>query len=191
MRWSTMLAVLIAAGAWACESGSRDSGETDTDSESDTWDTGDEEDTDSGSDLDTDTDTDTDSDTDTDTDSDTDTDTDSDTDTDTDSDTDTDTDSDTDTDTDSDTDTTSQACADVGGACTPWEWEVCPVGTEPYGDDDPLGCGGHCCVEAPDSSCTASENFNCLEGSCQGCWLPVDGPVTCEQGRSCCSWGCW
>jgi hypothetical protein len=86
----------------------------------------------------------------------------------------------------------SETCADHGGTCTDQPFMICPVGLEPYADDKKLDCGGHCCVAAPDSTCTQVEGFNCLEGACdiEDCWAPVDGPVTCESGRSCCMWVC-
>jgi hypothetical protein len=123
---------------------------------------------------------------------------DADADTDADSDADVDGDSDGDsagdTDGDSDTDTT---CAGEGGTCTAYPWDICPVGAEPYSDDPPLDCGGHCCVAAPAGhSCTESGIANCILGeSCPGgqmCWAAPDGPaLDCEPGRVCCSWSCW
>ncbi len=80
------------------------------------------------------------------------------------------------------------ACQGVGGSCTGVPWEICPVGTEPA-NGDPLGCSGHCCVAAPDTSCTRDPVANCLPGRCTGCWADYpDG--ACEAGRTCCTWIC-
>jgi hypothetical protein len=81
-------------------------------------------------------------------------------------------------------------CAVNGGECTDQEWMICPVGKEPYGEDEPLDCVGHCCVDAPESTCSQAEGLNCVEGDCEGCWYPTGGSETCEQGHSCCGWIC-
>jgi hypothetical protein len=128
---------------------------------------------------------------------DTDTDTDADTDTDTDTDADIDADSDTDTGVDTDTDTvTATSCGEAGGTCTAQEFEICPAGDEPYGDDLALDCVGHCCVEAPDGfGCNEQPSVNCIVGEeCPGppnCWDTPPGPsYECEPGRVCCAWMC-
>jgi len=81
------------------------------------------------------------------------------------------------------------SCAAAGGLlCTPYRWEICPVGTEPVSGADPhRGCGqgGWCCQAAPPSTCSQSGQGNCVPGACTGCWYPVSG-LTCEAGRVCC-----
>ena len=83
-------------------------------------------------------------------------------------------------------------CASHGGICMQWHWEQCPVGREPYLDDQPLDCNGRCCVPAPASSCTNNPNYNCLLGSqCPTCWMEVNDPgISCEEGRVCCWYAC-
>ena len=87
-----------------------------------------------------------------------------------------------------------KTCTDVGGVCTNWSWSICPVGTEPLPNDENLDCGGHCCVDAPYSSCTQKSNYNCIEGEkCADtiCWGSVpELNISCEQGRVCCMWIC-
>ena len=125
-----------------------------------------------------------------------DTDSDADTDADSDADTDADTDTDTDTDTDADggPDSGTATCADFGGACTENYWDLCPAGTEPYGDDEQLDCTTRCCVDAPEGyTCSEDEGYvDCVPAAtCTGCWGPdTDTALTCEDGRACCTWIC-
>ena len=81
-------------------------------------------------------------------------------------------------------------CLAVGGACTPYRWEICPVNTEPVEPDPHQDCagGGWCCVAAPASTCSAAAGANCVFGSaCTACWAPATNTaLTCESGRVCC-----
>lgn len=84
------------------------------------------------------------------------------------------------------------ACEAAGGVlCTPFRWDVCPVGYEPVDESDGhLSCGaglGWCCQAAPASTCSAEELTNCIPGKCTGCWQSaLDETLTCEPGRVCC-----
>ena len=86
---------------------------------------------------------------------------------------------------------TSSACADAGGFCTAMRWDMCPPGYEPTAPDMILDCGGHCCVAAPDSTCTASTSTNCLAAeACPSCWEDRSDLYACEEGRICCQYTC-
>jgi hypothetical protein len=91
-------------------------------------------------------------------------------------------------------------CEAAGGVCTPWRWELCPSGLEPYAADPHSDCPGEgstgwCCVDAPPSSCSDDSGYNCVVGTrCEdisgdlwgNCWGTPDGVWTCEDGRICC-----
>ncbi|MCP4677480.1 MAG: hypothetical protein GY854_18595 [Deltaproteobacteria bacterium] len=83
-------------------------------------------------------------------------------------------------------------CEDVGGECTSSQSTMCANEYEPYTDRDWVksDCFGHCCVPAPSSPCSESEdNVNCIPGDgCSGHWNTVEGNLYCEEGRSCCYW---
>lgn len=83
-------------------------------------------------------------------------------------------------------------CSGEGGQCMPNHWDMCPTGTEPYGDDEALDCNGRCCVPAPGSTCSDDPSHNCLLGTtCEGCWgEAMNSALSCEAGRVCCIYIC-
>lgn len=85
-----------------------------------------------------------------------------------------------------------EQCGQVGGVCTANPNAICPPGTRPYGDDEGLDCGGHCCVPDGQSSCNASPDTNCsMSPACTGCWAPATNTaLECSGGRPCCEWTC-
>jgi len=85
-----------------------------------------------------------------------------------------------------------RTCAAHGGTCTDQDWITCPAGTEPFGRDPRLDCGGHCCVTAPNASCNQDAAANCIKGTTcgNGCWFADTNGLECETGRVCCRWEC-
>ncbi|MCD6498550.1 MAG: hypothetical protein J7M25_09665 [Deltaproteobacteria bacterium] len=87
-----------------------------------------------------------------------------------------------------------RTCAAHGGTCTDQVWITCPAGTEPFGKDRQLDCGGHCCVTAPNTSCNQDAEANCIKGTTCGevntCWFADTQGLECETGRVCCEWMC-
>ncbi|MCP4606047.1 MAG: hypothetical protein GY847_36965 [Proteobacteria bacterium] len=84
-------------------------------------------------------------------------------------------------------------CSDVSGKCTPNPSDGCSPGYEPHTANDPevTDCLGQCCVEAPYSTCSMTDdNVDCIPGTSCGVttWRQVQGRVNCEEGRVCCFW---
>jgi len=85
-----------------------------------------------------------------------------------------------------------EECGQVGGVCTSTPGVICPPGTLPYRDDEPLDCGGHCCVPDGESTCNSDPDTNCtMSAACTGCWAPAAATaLVCFAGRPCCEWTC-
>lgn len=88
---------------------------------------------------------------------------------------------------------TGSECETAGGSCT--DGALCPAGHEPIDPGPHRDCPGNyempgwCCVEAPASSCSDSEEGNCIVGdTCPGseCLAPEPTGLECEAGRVCC-----